>query len=228
MGITLREIIYDIGGGIPNGKRFKAVQTGGPSGGCIPEAFLDLSVDYEHLTQAGAMMGSGGLIVMDETTCMIDMARYFLSFLRDECCGKCTPCREGIERMHEILTGISQGRGTEADVELLEELAQVIKETSLCALGSSAPNPVLTTLRYFRQEYEAHIQDRRCPAGVCKELIHFLVDGEECVGCGACRKICPQQSIVGEPKAAHLIDQEKCIKCGLCAEVCRFDAILVI
>jgi len=225
MGITLRELIYDIGGGIPGGKKFKAVQTGGPSGGCIPESLLDLPVDYEALTEAGSMMGSGGMIVMDETTCMVDVARYFLGFTKEESCGKCTPCREGIERMYEILTDICEGRGKEGDIELLEELAEVVRDASLCGLGKTAPNPVLTTIRYFRDEYEAHIKEKRCPAGVCRALIQYFVIAEKCTGCGVCRRNCPQGAISGEKKEPHVIDQEKCIKCGLCYDLCKFDAI---
>ena len=227
MGITLREIIYDIGGGIPNGRRFKAVQTGGPSGGCIPESLIDLPVDFDRLTQAGSMMGSGGMIVADEDTCMVDLAKYFVRFLTEESCGKCVPCREGLDRMLDILTDIAEGRGKEGDIELLEELGGVIKETSLCALGNTAPNPVLSTIRYFRDEYEAHIKEKRCPAGVCKELITFTIDEEKCPGCQRCIKVCPQMAISGEKKKPHIIDQEKCIKCGLCRDICKFEAIIV-
>jgi len=227
MGITLREIIYDIGGGIPGGKKFKAVQTGGPSGGCIPESMLDLPVDFEELTKVGSMMGSGGMIVMDEDTCMVDVAKYFLSFLQDESCGKCTSCREGIKQMLQILTRITQGKGKEGDIELLEELSEVVKETSLCALGQTAPNPVLTSIRYFRDEYEAHIRDKKCPAKVCRDLITYTIDEEKCTGCMRCLKECPQQAIVGERKKPHRILQEKCIKCGICYESCRFDAVKV-
>jgi NADH-quinone oxidoreductase subunit F len=227
MGITLREIIYDIGGGIPGGKKFKAVQTGGPSGGCIPESMLDLPVDFEELTKVGSMMGSGGMIVMDEDTCMVDVAKYFLSFLQDESCGKCTSCSEGIKRMLEILTRITQGKGKEGDIELLEELSEVVKETSLCALGQTAPNPVLTSIRYFRDEYEAHIRDKKCPARVCRDLITYTIDEEKCTGCMRCLKECPQQAVVGERKKSHRILQEKCIKCGICYEACRFDAVKV-
>jgi len=225
MGITLRELIYDIGGGIPDGKNFKAVQTGGPSGGCIPEELLDTPVDYERLTEAGSMMGSGGMIVMDEATCMVNVAKYFLSFTINESCGKCTPCREGTSHMLDILTRISEGRGRDGDVELLEELANKIKETSLCALGKSAPNPVLTTIKYFRDEYEAHIKDKKCPAGVCSALIHYSIDEAKCTGCGVCKKECPQGVISGEKKKAHRIDQDGCIKCGICSEVCKFGAV---
>jgi len=227
MGITLREIIYDIGGGIPGGKKFKAVQTGGPSGGCIPESMLDLPVDFEELTKVGSMMGSGGMIVMDEDTCMVDVAKYFLSFLQDESCGKCTSCREGIKQMLQILTRITQGKGKEGDIELLEELSEVVRDTSLCALGQTAPNPVLTTIRYFRNEYEAHIKDKKCPAKVCRDLITYTIDEEKCTGCMRCLKECPQQAIVGERKKPHRILQEKCIKCGICYESCRFDAVKV-
>ncbi len=227
MGITLKEIIYDIGGGVPEGKKFKAVQTGGPSGGCIPEELINLPVDFEELTRAGSMMGSGGMIVMDEDTCMVDVAKYFLSFLQDESCGKCTSCREGIKRMLQILTRITQGKGKDGDIELLEELSQVVAETSLCALGQTAPNPVLSTLRYFRDEYEAHIKDKKCPAKVCKDLITYSIDEEACRGCLVCKKLCPQEAITGEKKQPHRINQDKCIKCGICLENCKFGAIRV-
>lgn len=228
MGTTLREIVYDIGGGIPNGKKFKAVQTGGPSGGCIPESLLDLPVDFERLTEAGSMMGSGGMIVMDEGTCMVDIARYFIKFLTEESCGKCVPCREGLDRMLDILTDITEGKGKEGDIELLEELGNLLKEASLCALGTTASNPVLSTIKYFRSEYEAHIREKRCPAGVCKALITFTIDEEKCTGCGVCLRECPQQAISGEKKKPHTIDQSKCIKCGLCRDSCKFDAIIVV
>ncbi|MFO8007872.1 MAG: NADH-ubiquinone oxidoreductase-F iron-sulfur binding region domain-containing protein [Candidatus Brocadiia bacterium] len=242
MGITLREIIYDIGGGIPDDREFKAVQTGGPSGGCIPAELLDLEVDFDRLTEVGSMMGSGGMIVMDEDSCMVDVARYFVNFLVEESCGKCTPCREGLPRMLQILDRICEGRGTMEDLELLEDLADVVKTTSLCKLGTSAPNPVLSTLRYFRDEYEAHIRDKRCPAGVCRELISFTIDPETCICCGRCAGKCPvecisgtkgkpparatdedrEQGKVGEPFA---IDQDTCIKCGTCLEVCPVGAV---
>ena len=227
MGITLREIIYDIGGGIPDGKKFKAIQTGGPSGGCIPESLIDIHVDFDELIEAGSMMGSGGMIVMDESTCMVDVAKYFVHFLTEESCGKCVPCREGLDRMHDILTDITEGKGKEDDVKLMEELGGVIKDTSLCALGSTASNPVLSTIRFFRDEYEAHIRDHFCPAGVCKELITFTIDEEMCNGCGLCARNCPEMAISGEKKEPHRIDQEKCIKCGLCRDNCKFDAVIV-
>jgi NADH-quinone oxidoreductase subunit F/NADP-reducing hydrogenase subunit HndC len=224
MGITMREIIYDIGGGIPDGKKFKAVQIGGPSGGCLPEQLLDLAIDYESLTKAGAMMGSGGLVVMDETTCMVDVARYFLNFTQDESCGKCTPCREGTKRMLEILNRICDGKGEENDISLLESLSQSIKAGSLCALGQTAPNPVLSTLNFFRHEYEAHIMDHKCPAGVCTAFIGYTIN-DNCRGCGLCKKVCPVDSIAGEIKGKHVIDPEKCIKCGACHTKCPFKAI---
>ena len=225
MGITMREIIFDIGGGIPDGKKFKAVQIGGPSGGCLPESMLDLSVDYESLIQAGAMMGSGGLVVMDETTCMVDVARYFLNFTQSESCGKCTPCREGTKRMLEILTRICDGEGKEGDIELLETLARSIKAGSLCALGQTAPNPVLSTLNFFRDEYEAHIKDHRCPAGACTAMVGFMVT-DKCIGCGLCKKVCPVDAISGEMKGRHEINPTTCIKCGACEGKCPVKAII--
>ena len=227
MGITLREIIYDIGGGIPGGKKFKAVQTGGPSGGCIPEELLDLPVDYESLQETGSIMGSGGMIVMDEDTCMVDVSKYFIDFLRDESCGKCTSCREGLSALYAILTRICEGRGQEGDVELLEELSDAIKLGSLCQLGQTAPNLVLTTLRYFREEYEAHIRDGKCWAGVCKALIRYEIDEAKCTGCLLCSKRCPAGAISGEKKKPQTIDQESCIKCGVCRDVCKFEAVTV-
>ena len=227
MGTTLRDIIFTIGGGIPNNRKFKAVQTGGPSGGCIPEDKLDLKVGFDELTKAGSMMGSGGMIAMDEDTCMVDVARYFIAFLTDESCGKCVPCREGLRQMHRILTNITQGRGKQGDIELLEELAETAVEASLCALGKSAPNPFLSTLKYFRDEYEAHITEKRCPALSCKELINFYIDPEKCRACGTCRKQCPADAINGDKKIIHIIDQDKCTKCGTCFEVCptKFSAV---
>ncbi len=227
MGITLREIIYDIGGGIPGGKKFKAVQIGGPSGGCIPEKYLDLPIDYDSLKEIGAIMGSGGMVVMDEDTCMVDVARFFLEFVQDESCGKCVPCRLGTKRMLEILRRITRGKGRPEDIELLEELAKVVKDASLCGLGQTAPNPVLTTIRYFKDEYQAHIRDKKCPARVCRDLITYLIDEGKCTGCMRCLKKCPQQAIVGQKKEPHRILQEKCIKCGICYENCKFDAIKV-
>jgi NADP-reducing hydrogenase subunit HndC len=225
MGTTLRQIIYDIGGGVLRDRELKAVQTGGPSGGCIPASLIDLPVDYEELAGAGSIMGSGGLIVMDDETCMVDVAHYFVSFLEDESCGKCTPCREGITRMREILGRITQGEGRPGDIETLETLARVIKDASLCGLGATAPNPVLTTLRYFRDEYEAHIYERRCPARVCKALIVYRVVADKCTGCQRCVRACPVQAISGPRSQPHNLDQSKCIKCGACYEVCKFDAI---
>ncbi|MDR1701464.1 MAG: NADH-quinone oxidoreductase subunit NuoF, partial [Sporomusaceae bacterium] len=224
MGISMREIIYDIGGGIPGGKKFKAVQIGGPSGGCLPEQILDLSVDYDSLISAGAMMGSGGLVVMDETTCMVDVARFFLNFTQSESCGKCTPCREGTKRMLEILIRITEGQGKEGDIELLEDLSKNISVTALCALGQTAPNPILSTLRYFRHEYEAHIKEKRCPAGACTALLTFSVN-DNCKGCGLCKKACPVDAVSGEKKEKHAIDSQKCIKCGACQSKCPFEAI---
>jgi NADH-quinone oxidoreductase subunit F len=227
MGMTLRDIIYDIGGGIPGGKKFKAVQTGGPSGGCIPENLLDLEVGFDELTKAGSMMGSGGMIVMDEDTCMVDVARYFIDFLTDESCGKCVPCREGLRQMLKVLTNITEGNGNEGDIELLEELSEVAGDASLCALGTSAPNPFLSTVRYFRDEYEAHIKEKRCPALSCKELIAYHIEPAKCTACMICFRKCPVDAIDGAKKTIHIIDQEICTKCGTCFEVCpsRFSAV---
>ncbi len=227
MGITLKDIIYKIGGGIPGGKKFKAVQTGGPSGGCIPGELLDLQVDFDELTKAGSMMGSGGMIVMDEDTCMVDVARYFIHFLTDESCGKCLPCREGLRQMDRILTHITEGKGKEGDIAILEELSETAVEASLCALGKTAPNPFLSTIRYFRDEYEAHIKEKRCPALSCKALISYYIDPDKCQACMICLKKCPVEAIDGGKKKIHIIDQEKCTRCGTCIEVCptRFSAV---
>lgn len=227
MGMPLEDIIYKIGGGIPGGKKFKAVQTGGPSGGCLPAELLDLQVGFDELAQAGSMMGSGGMIIMDEDTCMVDVARYFLDFLTDESCGKCVPCREGIRQMLKILTNIVQGRGKEGDIELLQELSEVASDAALCALGRSAPNPFLSTLQYFRDEYEAHIKEKRCPALSCKELIAFYIDPDRCRACTTCFKKCPSEAIIGTKNQIHVIDQERCTKCGTCLEVCpsRYGAV---
>ncbi len=227
MGITLKDIIYKIGGGIPGGKKFKAVQTGGPSGGCLPGELLDLEVGFDELTRVGSMMGSGGMIVMDEDTCMVDVARYFINFLTDESCGKCVPCREGLRQMHRILTRITEGKGKEGDIELLEELSEVAREASLCALGKSAPNPFLSTLRYFRDEYAAHIKEKRCQALSCKELIAYHIDPDKCQACMICLRQCPAEAIDGGKKKIHIIDPDKCTNCGTCFEVCpsRFGAV---
>ncbi|MFC1703217.1 NADH-ubiquinone oxidoreductase-F iron-sulfur binding region domain-containing protein [Candidatus Omnitrophota bacterium] len=228
MGMSLREIIYDIGGGASNGNKIKAVQTGGPSGGCLPESKFDLPVDFEALADAGSMVGSGGMVVMDEATCMVDIAKYFLKFLIDESCGKCVPCRVGLSRMLEIIEDITTGKGTEEKLRLLEDTAETTSIASLCALGKTAPNPVLSTIKYFRDEYEAHIKDSRCPAGVCRELIHYSIDSEKCIGCGACLKACPHGAISGEPKELHRIDDAQCEKCGICKETCKFQAISIL
>ncbi|HQI01462.1 MAG TPA: NADH-ubiquinone oxidoreductase-F iron-sulfur binding region domain-containing protein, partial [Deltaproteobacteria bacterium] len=227
MGISIKELVEKIGGGVLGGKKFKAVQTGGPSGGCIPDSRSDLPVDFDSLTEAGSMMGSGGIIVMDENTCMVDVAKYFIGFLVEESCGKCTPCRDGLPRMHKILSDITEGKGREGDIAVLEELCDVLTYAALCGLGNSAANPVHSTIRYFREEYEAHIRDHKCPAGVCKSLITYSIDPAACTGCTLCSKKCPQACITGERKVAHLIDKTKCIKCGVCKDVCNFDAVRV-
>ncbi|HMK77851.1 MAG TPA: NADH-quinone oxidoreductase subunit NuoF [Thermodesulfobacteriota bacterium] len=233
MGITLREIVYEMGGGIPEGKKFKAVQTGGPSGGCIPESLIDLPVDFDRLTEVGSMMGSGGMIVMDESTCMVDVAKYFTNFLKDESCGKCTSCREGTKRMHEILTEITEGRGTTDHIELLEELGWITAEASLCGLGQTAPNPVLSTIRYFRDEYREHILNKRCPAKVCRALLRYRILSDVCKRCGKCMKVCPAGAITGKAKTKKesgkpfKIGTEKCTRCGMCFEACKFEAIEV-
>jgi NADH-quinone oxidoreductase subunit F len=227
MGITLKEIIFNIGGGQQDGKRIKAVQTGGPSGGCIPASLFDVPVDFDSLTQVGSIMGSGGMIVMDEGTCMVDVAKYFVHFLQEESCGKCLPCREGLKRMGEILDRITEGKGDEESLSLLEELAEVVADTSLCGLGKTAPNPVLSALRYFRPEFEAHILQKRCPAAVCIPLIQYSISETDCTGCGACAKVCPTQAIKGEKKQSHLILAEICSKCGSCKDVCKSNAVMV-
>jgi len=226
MGTTLREIIDDIGGGIPNGKKFKAAQTGGPSGGCIPASLMDTPIDYDNLTAIGCMMGSGGLIVMDEDTCMVDIAKFFLEFTVDESCGKCTPCRIGTKRLLELLQKICDGNGELEDLDRLEELCEYIKANSLCALGQTAPNPVLSTLRFFRDEYVAHIVDKKCPAGVCKNLLSYSIVADKCKGCTLCSRVCPAGAISGTVKEPHVIDQSKCVKCGACMEKCKFGAII--
>jgi len=225
MGITLREILYEIGGGIRNNKQFKAVQTGGPSGGCIPAKYLDTPIDFDNLIALGSMMGSGGMIVMDEDTCMVDVSKFYLEFTVDESCGKCTPCRIGNYRLHEVLERITSGRAVIEDLDKLEQLGNVIKDTALCGLGQTSPNPILSTINYFRDEYVAHIQDKKCPAGVCKNLIRYDINPAKCVGCTACARVCPVQAITGTVKKAHVIDQDKCIKCGACYATCRFGAI---
>jgi NADP-reducing hydrogenase subunit HndC len=224
MGTTLREIIYDIGGGVPNGKSLKAIQTGGPSGGCLPANTLDTSVDYESLAEAGSIMGSGGMIVIDEDSCMVDMAKFFLEFTQNESCGKCTPCREGTKRMYEILTRITEGKGCEGDIDKLERLGDMVQKSSLCGLGQSAPNPVLSTLKNFREEYEEHIRDRSCRAKVCTSLIAYEIN-DSCVGCGACKRACPVNVVSGRTKQKHTIDQAQCVRCGICLTTCKFNAI---
>lgn len=226
MGISIREIVYEIGGGTFEGKKFKAVQIGGPSGGCLPESQLDLPIDYDSLSSAGAIMGSGGLVVMDEDSCMIDVAKYFLTFTRKESCGKCTPCREGTLRLLEILEKITGGQGVAEDVDRLERLAKMVKTSALCGLGQTAPNPVLSTLKYFRHEYDTHINEKKCPAGVCQALFFYRIDDHICVGCGVCKKSCPVEAIEGERKQPHHLDMEKCIKCGNCVDSCPFHAII--
>jgi NADH-quinone oxidoreductase subunit F len=227
MGISLREIIFEVGGGIPKNKRFKAVQTGGPSGGCIPEKLLDLPIDYESLTKAGSMMGSGGMIVMDEDTCMVDVAKYFMNFLRDESCGKCMSCREGTQQLWFLLDKITKGKGTMEDLETLEELAVAVRDASMCGLGQTAANPILSTLHYFKNEYVTHIKDKKCPAHVCKPLIKYDIIAERCTGCMACLRTCPEGAISGKKKEVHTISQEDCIKCGACMDVCKFEAISI-
>ncbi len=225
MGTTLREVIFDIGGGIRDGKAFKAVQTGGPSGGCLTTKHLDTPIDFDNLVAAGSMMGSGGMIVIDEDNCMVSLARFYLEFTVEESCGKCTPCRVGNKRLHEILTKICQGKGTEEDLTLLRDLGRMIKDTSLCGLGQTAPNPVLSTIEHFWDEYVAHVREKRCPAGMCKDLVRIVIDPEKCKGCTMCAKVCPVGAISGKAREIHVIDQEKCIKCGACISACKFDAI---
>jgi NADH-quinone oxidoreductase subunit F len=225
MGITLREIIFDLGGGIKDNKKFKAVQTGGPSGGCIPTEYLDIPIDYESLTRIGSMMGSGGMIVLDEDNCMVNIAKFYLEFSVEESCGKCTACRIGNKRLYEILTKITEGKGTMEDLERLKELGHIIKDSSLCGLGQTSPNPILSTMKFFSDEYEAHVKDKSCPAGVCMDLLKYHIDPKKCKGCTACRKVCPVSAISGEVKGLHVVDKEKCIKCGACKTTCKFNAV---
>jgi NADH-quinone oxidoreductase subunit F len=225
MGTTLREVVFEIGGGVPGGKRLKAIQTGGPAGGCLPEAWLDTPVDFDSLTQAGSIMGSGGMIILDEDDCMVDVAKFFMAFSHDESCGKCTPCREGTKRILEILERITRGEGVMDDLDKLERLGRLMRKSSLCGLGRAAANPVLSTVRHFRDEYLAHVQDRKCPAHKCRTLLHYEIDVDKCVGCTACARNCPVSCITGERRGPHTIDQAECIKCGRCFEVCRFAAV---
>jgi len=226
IGMTLRDVIFDIGGGIPGNKQLKAIQTGGPAGGMIPAELIDTPIDFDTLGKLGSIMGSGGMIVLDEDDCMVDVAKFFMAFCQDESCGKCTPCREGTKRMLEILERITEGRGNMEDLDKLERLAALVRKTSLCGLGRAAPNPVLSTLRHFRNEYEAHVVDKRCPSHKCKSLVHYEINAEKCVGCTMCARNCPVSCITGERKKPHVIDQAECIKCGRCFEVCRFDAVV--
>ncbi|MCL2068499.1 MAG: 4Fe-4S binding protein, partial [Oscillospiraceae bacterium] len=226
MGITLREIVEEIGGGIPNGKKFKAAQTGGPSGGCLPVSLLDTEIDFDNLVAVGSMMGSGGLIVMDEDSCMVDIAKYFLEFTEEESCGKCTPCRIGTKRLFEMLEHVTQGKATMEDLDKMEHLCHYIKLNSLCQLGQTAPNPVLSTMKFFRDEYIAHVRDKKCPAGVCKALLQYVILSEKCIGCTMCKRVCPADCISGGIKQVHTIDQSKCIKCGACISKCRPGAII--
>jgi len=226
MGITLREIVEEIGGGIPNGKKFKAAQTGGPSGGCIPAEHFDVPIDYENLAAVGSMMGSGGLIVMDEDNCMVDMAKFFLDFTVEESCGKCSPCRIGTKRLFEILEKITSGNGELEDLDKMEMLCKHISKSSLCALGQTASNPVISMYKFFRDEYKAHVIDKKCPAGICKNLQQYIIIEEKCIGCTICAKVCPVNCISGAVKTPHVIDQKECIKCGICMEKCKFDAII--